>query len=157
MAEEKESAASFQLEVATAERLVLRVAATEAEIPALLGYIGMRPGHARLAGEIGAGPLTWSAPENAAREPAAAVGRPAKLILGGGFVEITADKAVILADAAEWPGDIDPARALAALERAQEGERSTDPNVDHIAAARHVQHARARLAAREEYSREHSR
>lgn len=148
---------SFQLEVATPEKLVLRVAATAALIPALQGYIGMLPGHAQLAGELGSGELTWQAAENAAPEPATAASHVRKLIVGGGFVEITGDKAVVLADSAEWPGDIDPARALAALERAQEAERSLDPEVDHLAAARSVQHARARLDAREQYTREHSR
>lgn len=150
-------AAAFELEVATPEKLVLRVAAVEARIPGLLGYIGMLPGHAQLAAELGSGELTWRAADSATPEPASAAGHIAKLIVGGGFVEITAEKAVVLADSAEWPGEIDPARALAALERAQEAERSLDPAVDHLAAARSVQHARARLEAREQYTREHSR
>ncbi|MGH9534429.1 MAG: FoF1 ATP synthase subunit delta/epsilon [Terriglobales bacterium] len=154
MADDKPT--TFQLEVATPERLVLRVACTDARIPALQGYIGMRPGHAQWIAELGSGELAWTPAANAVAEPASAAPHPPQMILGGGFVEISADKAVILADSAEWPGDIDPARALAALERAQEAERSPDPGVDHLAAARTVQHAQARLAAREQYTREHS-
>ena len=147
--------ATFQLEVVTPERLALRVAATEASIPALLGCIGMRPGHAQLVAELGAGELTWK--PACAAEPVSAADKPPQLVLGGGFVEITNEKAVILADSAEWPGEIDPARALAALERAQAAERSADPNVDHLAAVRAVQHAQVRLAAREQYTQTHQR
>ena len=39
--------------------------------------------------------------------------------LMGGFVKIGKDKTVILTEAAEWPGEIDVDRALAAKERAE--------------------------------------
>ncbi len=130
--------ATFQLEVVTPERLALRVAATEASIPALLGCIGMRPGHAQLVAELGAGELTWKPAGTA--EPVSAADQTPLLVLGGGFVEITNEKAVILADSAEWPGEIDPARALAALERpggrAQRGSQRGSPGRSAGRAAR---------------------
>ena len=48
-------AETFNLEVATPERLVIREAATEAQIPAKNGYIGVLPGHAPLLSELGVG------------------------------------------------------------------------------------------------------
>ena len=46
---------TFDLEVATPERLVIREAATEAQIPAKNGYIGVLPGHAPLLSQLGTG------------------------------------------------------------------------------------------------------
>jgi F-type H+-transporting ATPase subunit epsilon len=40
--------------------------------------------------------------------------------VGGGFVEVTKNKVVILADSAEWPEEIDKNRAEEALQRAKE-------------------------------------
>ena len=45
-------AETFQLEVATPERLLILAKVTEAQIPAASGMIGILPNHAALLGEL---------------------------------------------------------------------------------------------------------
>ena len=52
-------AETFELEVATPERLLVREQVSEAQVPAANGYLGILPGHAPLLGELGAGELTY--------------------------------------------------------------------------------------------------
>ncbi|MGH9540625.1 MAG: ATP synthase F1 subunit epsilon [Terriglobales bacterium] len=135
---------TFELEIATPQRMVWRAPATEAEIPGFRGYLGALPGHAPLIGELGIGEMSWRDAE----------GKIRRLVVGGGFMEIQPDKVMLLADSAEWPGEIDPARAQAALEQAEERQRRNDPEVDHVAATRAVLLARARLASRQRHTQE---
>jgi F0F1-type ATP synthase epsilon subunit len=44
---------TFQLEIVTPEKLVVKEAADEAQIPGLDGYLGILPGHAPLITELG--------------------------------------------------------------------------------------------------------
>ena len=50
---------SFQLEIVTPEKLVVKDSAEEAQIPATTGYIGVLPGHAPLITELGAGEISY--------------------------------------------------------------------------------------------------
>ncbi len=81
---------TFELEVATADRVVVREQASEAQIPALDGYLGVLPGHAPLLSELGEGELTYSA-----------AGRRGSVSISGGFLEILEDHVLVLADKAE--------------------------------------------------------
>jgi F-type H+-transporting ATPase subunit epsilon len=88
-------AETFQLEVATPERLLVSVAASDAQIPAANGYLGILPGHAALLAELGEGELSYTSE-----------GRRASLkIEGGGWVEVTGDHTRVLAHAAEKPAE----------------------------------------------------
>src|SRR4051794_41964620 len=68
---------SFSFEVATPERLVIREPATEAQIPAKNGYIGVLPGHAPLLSELGVGYASYISE-----------GRKSYFAVHGGFVEV---------------------------------------------------------------------
>src|SRR6266704_2659795 len=107
-------AETFDLEVATPERLVIREAATEAQIPAKNGYIGVLPGHAPLLSQLGTGYATYTVE-----------GRKSYLALNGGFVEVLPDKVRVLAETVEKAEEIDVQRAEAALRKAQ--EQLSDP------------------------------
>ena len=52
-------AETFELEVATPERLVIREQVREAQIPAETGMIGVLPQHAPLLSELGTGELSY--------------------------------------------------------------------------------------------------
>ena len=49
---------TFQLEVVTPEKMVVKDAAEEAQIPGKNGYLGILPGHAPLITELAVGDLS---------------------------------------------------------------------------------------------------
>ena len=129
-------AETFQLELATPQRLVLREQVTDAQIPARDGYIGALAGHAPLLSEMGSGFLSYTAG-----------GRKYYMAVSGGFLEILPDKVRILADKAEKAEEIDVTRAEAALKRAQERISSQTLGIDVSRALNALARAQARLDA----------
>jgi F-type H+-transporting ATPase subunit epsilon len=81
---------TFQLEVATPERLLVDAQVTEAELPGKDGYMGVLPGHAPLLSALGKGTLTYSGS-----------GSKHVLNIDGGFVEVFDNHVRVLADHAE--------------------------------------------------------
>jgi F-type H+-transporting ATPase subunit epsilon len=110
-------AETFEFEVATPERLVIREAVTEAQIPAKNGYIGVLPGHAPLLSELGTGYASYTVE-----------GHKSFFAVHGGFVEVLPDKVRVLAATVEKAEEIDVQRAEAALRKAQ--EQLADPHVE---------------------------
>jgi F-type H+-transporting ATPase subunit epsilon len=125
----------FTLEVMTPVRLVVRETVSEAQIPVLGGYIGVLPGHAPLLAEMGIGELTYRVGS-----------RTYSCTAMGGFVEVLADRVIVLADAAELVEKIDVPRAQAARDRAQKRLATpNDPNVDWKRAQEALERAQVRL------------
>src|SRR5277367_3665694 len=111
---------TFTLEVVTPARLVIRETVAEAQIPVKGGYIGVLPGHTPLLAEMGVGELSYHVGN-----------RTHSCTAMGGFVEVLADRVIVLADAAERAEEIDVARAQASRDRAQKRlANPNDPNVD---------------------------
>jgi F-type H+-transporting ATPase subunit epsilon len=110
---------TFQLEIVTPSKLLVKEAAEEAQIPAVNGYLGILPGHAPLVSELGVGEITYKSN-----------GAAHTLSVAWGFVEVLPDKVTILAEAAERPQEIDAGRAQKAKERAEERLKSNDPKTD---------------------------
>ena len=106
---------TFTIEIVTPLRLVVRETVTEAQIPVRGGYIGVLPGHTPLLAEMGIGELSYHVG-----------GRVYSCTAIGGFVEVLADRVIVLADRAERTEEIDVARAQAARDRAQ--KRLANPN-----------------------------
>ena len=52
---------TFQLEIVTPAKLLVKDAAEEAQIPGLSGYLGILPGHAPLITELAVGVITYKA------------------------------------------------------------------------------------------------
>ena len=100
---------TFELEIATPERLVLREQVSEAQIPGKDGYLGILPGHAPLLSELASGVLEFSI-----------AGRRACIAIIGGFVQVTGERTRVLSDTAEKSNEIDVERAQRALKRAEE-------------------------------------
>ena len=113
----------------------MREAVNEAQIPVRGGYIGVLPGHTPLLAEMGVGELTYRVGN-----------REFSCTAIGGFVEVLADRVIVLADAAEMAAEIDVPRAQAALERAQKRfANPNDPNVDWDRAQAALDRAQVRL------------
>jgi F-type H+-transporting ATPase subunit epsilon len=101
--------AKLQVEIVTGERVVF----TENDVdmvvaPGSDGVLGILPRHAPLITTLAAGELRVKK-----------AGREQSLVVFGGFMEVTPEKVVVLADTAERAEEIDVGRAEAARGRAQ--------------------------------------
>jgi F-type H+-transporting ATPase subunit epsilon len=131
----EQMADTFTLEVVTPARQIVREAVNEAQIPVLGGYIGVLPGHTPLLAELGIGELSYHLGNRVV--PCTAM---------GGFVEVLADRVIVLADSAERAEEIDVRRAEAARDRAQKRLATpNDPNVDWKRAEASLKRAQVRL------------
>ena len=99
---------SFQLEIVTPEKMVVRDQAEEMQIPGKDGYLGILPGHAPLITELAVGEITYRK-DNYTHH----------LAVAWGFAEVLPDKVTILAETAERAEDIDARRAQEAKQRAE--------------------------------------
>jgi F-type H+-transporting ATPase subunit epsilon len=130
---------SFQLEIVTPEKLVVKVVAEEIQIPGQSGYLGILPGHAPLITELAVGVITYRAR-----------GESKSLSVAWGFAEVLQDKVTILAETAEHPEEIDVERAQKAKDRAEQRLKSNDPQIDYGRAEDALQRAETRLKVAEE-------
>lgn len=131
-------AATFQLEVATPERLLIREAVSEAQIPAEGGMIGILPDHAPLLGALGTGELSY----------VGEAGGRHTMFVSGGFIQVLDNEVRVLADRAERVNEIDVSRAQSALKRAQEKlALPATAGIDVARALNALRRAEARLAA----------
>ncbi|HMK21110.1 MAG TPA: F0F1 ATP synthase subunit epsilon [Terriglobales bacterium] len=132
---------TFQIEIVTPEKLVVKDHAEEMQIPGKKGYLGILPGHAPLISELSVGQISY---RNGSETH--------YLCVAWGFAEILPDKVTILAETAERGEEVDRERALKAKERAEKRLTSGDPEVDVQRAQDALARANARLeaAAKEE-------
>ena len=93
-------AEKIQLEVVTPERSVLAEPVDMVTVPGLGGELGILPGHTPLISQLQTGVLTY-----------VQEGKSYPLLVSGGFVEVRDDHVSVLAEVAERPEEIDPARA----------------------------------------------
>jgi F-type H+-transporting ATPase subunit epsilon len=132
---------TFQLEVATPERLLVDEQVTQAELPGKNGYLGVLPGHAPLLSALGAGVLTYSAGEG-----------QRVLAIDGGFVEVLGDHVRVLAEHAEYARDIKLETARHELEEASSKLKNLRDTAESEAILRVIQKAQARVDAAERAS-----
>jgi F-type H+-transporting ATPase subunit epsilon len=130
---------TFQLEIVTPAKLLVKDAAEEAQIPGVSGYLGILPGHAPLITELGVGVITYKVS-----------GTTHTFSVAWGFAEVLPDKVTILAEAAERPQEIDVERAQKAKDRAEQLLKSNDPKVDYTRAEDALQRAETRLSVAKE-------
>lgn len=129
----------FRLTVLTEEKAVIDETIRSLIAPGTEGYLGVWRNHAPLVTGLMPGRLT------VIREDT-----PQDYAVAGGFLEIRANVATVLADALEPVGDIDVSRAEAAAERARErlAGRGSDIDVERAEAALKRALNRLRLAGR---------
>ena len=135
---------TFQLEIVTPDKVVVKTDAEEAQIPGKNGYLGILPGHAPLISELGIGDLAYKSG-----------GQTRHLSIAWGLLEVLPDKVTILAETAETAGEIDVERARQAKQRAEQALGSTAPDTDYEAAEHALERADARLQVAGEKSQSH--
>jgi F-type H+-transporting ATPase subunit epsilon len=125
----------LQLDVITPERRLLSEQVDAATVPGLGGELGILPGHTPLISQLKTGVLSYTRG-----------GETRRLLVSGGFVEVNEDRVSVLADLAEFPEEVDAARAR--LER-DEAERRlaafTGPSEELDEARAQLDRADARL------------
>jgi F-type H+-transporting ATPase subunit epsilon len=127
---------TFQLEIVTPEKMVVKDQAEEMQIPGKNGYMGILPGHAPLISELSVGQISY---RNGSETH--------YLCVAWGFAEVLPDKVTILAETAERGEDVDCERAQKAKERAEQRLSSGNPEVDVPRAQDALSRANSRLEA----------
>jgi F-type H+-transporting ATPase subunit epsilon len=113
--------ATFPLELVTPERLLFSEQVQAVRAPGIDGSFGVLAHHAPLLAELSTGMIKITLPG----------GQEEFIATTGGFMQVSREKVIILADAAELSTEIDVERARQALERARQmlaipGELSSD-------------------------------
>jgi len=99
----------LNLQIVSADRLLVSDKVDEVEIPAADGYLGILPGHTPLLALLQVGELWYRKGQE-----------KIYLSIAFGFVEVQPDRVTILAQIAEKAEEIDVARAEQAKRRAEE-------------------------------------
>lgn len=129
--------ARIHLEVVTPERKVLEAEVDRVEVPGLNGELGILPGHTELISQLKpAGLLTYHIGDE-----------QGEMAISDGFVEVSPERVVVLAERAERPEEIDLQRAL---ERRDHAERQlqkalSDPDTDVMRATIELERATIEL------------
>lgn len=126
---------TFELEIVTPEKMIVRDVAEEVQIPGKNGYLGILPQHAPLISELAVGEITY---RNAHITHCLAV--------AWGFVEVLPDRVTILAEAAERAEDVDVGQAEAAKVQAESRLLAGATEKDFAHAIADLKHAETRLA-----------
>src|SRR5512140_2019651 len=99
----------IQLEIVTAERLLVSEQVDYISAPGVDGIIGILPRHSPLLTALTPGELRYKKD-----------GQEFEFAIGGGFMEIRPDRVTVLADTAEHAEEIDEMRAEQARTRAEQ-------------------------------------
>ncbi len=125
----------YKLSIVTTERIVYEDDVNSIVAPGSVGYLGILSNHAPIITSLKPGKLTVKDSS----------GKEIVFALTGGFLENSANKCSILADAAEFASDIDLERAKAALDRAKQRIRDAAGNIDILRARSAYERAKARI------------
>jgi F-type H+-transporting ATPase subunit epsilon len=125
---------TFQLEIVTPEKMVVKDAAEEIQIPGKNGYLGILPGHAPLITELAVGEISYRKGT-----------QTFYLSVAWGFAEVLPDKVTILAETAERPQEIDVKRAEESKQKAEEALKTGQTESDFTHAEDALKRAETRL------------
>jgi F-type H+-transporting ATPase subunit epsilon len=125
---------TFELEIVTPEKLVVKDVAEEAQIPGKSGYLGILPGHAPLITELAVGEITYKTS-----------GTVKHISVAWGFAEVLPTKVTILAESAERPEEIDVSRAQKAKARAEQELAGGAPDLNYDAVQAAIARADTRI------------
>ena len=127
--------AKLDVEIVTGERIVFAESDVDMVIaPGSDGMLGILPKHAPLISTLAHGELRVKKG-----------GREQSIVVFGGFIEVTPDKVVVLADSAERVEELDVERAEAARKSAEEAIRNRGETVEIEEALAALRRANLRL------------
>jgi F-type H+-transporting ATPase subunit epsilon len=127
--------ATMQVEIVTGERVVFSDDGVDMVVaPGADGTLGILPHHAPLITTLAGGELRV---KKGAEEQS--------ILVFGGFMEVTGDKVIVLADTAERAEEIDIARAEAARASAEASIANRQTSIDLESAAASLRRANLRL------------
>lgn len=127
---------SFELKIITPERVFYEGVVDMLEMNTTEGEIGILPGHIPMTVIIKPGVVKIYETNGETKMAA----------IHAGFAEILPDKVTVLAEIAEWPGEIDVSRAEAARARAEARLQEKDPSMDMARAEIALLRALARIS-----------
>lgn len=113
-------AATYTVTLLTPEKTVLSAEVVSLVAPGSQGFLGVLANHAPLITALQPGPLKLRYPD----------GREETVCVSGGFMEVSRNRAVVLADAVERPEEIDVDRARGAAGRARQRLKEHAPELD---------------------------
>ena len=118
----------LQLSIVTPERLVLSEDVDQVNVPGVEGDLGILYDHAPI--------LTTMRPGRCSYELLGEKGKETiHMIISGGYLEVTGNRVIVLAEAVEFLDEIDKKRAKASLVKAEEALANTDLSDDEFAEA----------------------
>lgn len=100
---------SFKLSIVSPERILFEDEVVSLMVPGGEGYLGILSHHAPLISTLKVGEIKFRDTDN----------KEVWMATSGGFIEVSDNKATILADTAEFVHEIDHGRAMKELERAE--------------------------------------
>ena len=125
----------IQLEVITPERRLLSETVDTVTVPGLDGELGILPGHTPLISQLQTGVLSYTQG-----------GVTRRLVVSGGFVEVSGDRVSVLADLAEQPEEINASEARGEREQAERALSTFSGSEEDFAVARErLERSQARL------------
>jgi F-type H+-transporting ATPase subunit epsilon len=132
-------ASVFNLEIVTPEKNFYSGEVEMLIIKTPEGEMGVLKGHTPMVVSVAVGPIKIKKD-----------GEWLEAAITEGFMEVTLEKTVILADTAEWPNEVDVNRANAARLRAEERLQRQNSKVEYIRSQAALTRALARLKVTKE-------
>ena len=118
----------LKLSIVTPERLVLNEEVDQVNAPGVEGDLGVLYDHAPLLTTIRAGRFSYELLGEKGRETI-------NMIVSGGYLEVTGNRVIVLAETVEFLDEIDKERAKNSLAKAEEALENTDLSDDEFAEA----------------------
>jgi len=115
---------TIHVDIVSAEREIYSGEAEMVFAPALLGEMGIAPGHTPLVTQLGPGEVRVKTPE----------GTEEAFYVSGGMLEVQPKVVTVLSDTAQRAEDLDEAAVLKAKEEAEKVIHEHDAKIDYAAA-----------------------
>ena len=118
----------LQLSIVTPDRLILTEEVDQVNVPGVEGDLGILYDHAPILTTMRPGRFSYELLGEKGKETT-------HMIISGGYLEVTDNRVIVLAEAVEFLDEVDNDRAKASLAKAEEALAKTDLSDDEFAEA----------------------